>query len=92
MIEQSAFIDKSKQQLDPLVKAQEIRKLFQLVEERDKADDALRATGASMGKLVEAHTEILHAVQTKTDLHSDISALVSEGERIKAFYESLAKQ
>lgn len=39
MVQQSAFIDHNKGQLDPLSKAQEIRKLPQLVDERDRADD-----------------------------------------------------
>jgi hypothetical protein len=91
MIQESAFIDHNKEQLGPLAKAQEIRKLPQLVDERDKADDALRQTAESMGKLVQAHQELLHAVQTKTDLHADISALISEGERIKTFYELLQR-
>ncbi len=91
MLQQSAFIDHNKDKLDPLAKAQEIRKLPQMVDERAKADDALRQTADSMAKLVQAHNELLHAVQTKADLHADISALISEGERIKTFYESLQK-
>ncbi len=91
MIQESAFIDHNKEQLGPLAKAQEIRKLPQLVDERAKADDALRQTSESMGKLVQAHNELLRAVQTKADLHTDISALISEGQRIKTFYESLQK-
>jgi transketolase len=91
MIQQSAFIDHNKGQLDPLAKAKEIRKLPQLVDERDKADDALRQTAESMAKLVQAHAEVMRAVKTKVDLHADISALVSEGQGIKTFYESLQK-
>jgi hypothetical protein len=91
MVQQSAFIDHNKGQLDPLVKAKEIRKLPQLVDERDKADDALRQTAESMAKLVQAHAEVMRAVKTKVDLHADISALVSEGQGIKTFYESLQK-
>jgi hypothetical protein len=51
MIQQSAFIDHNKGQLDPLAKAKEIRKLPQLVDERDRADDALRQSAESMAKL-----------------------------------------
>jgi methyl-accepting chemotaxis protein len=91
MIQQSAFIDHNKDRLDPVAKAREIRKLPELVDERAKADDALRQTSDSMAKLVQAHNELLRAVQTKADLHADISALISEGERIKTFYESLQK-
>src|SRR5439155_26278876 len=61
------------------------------VDERAKGDDALRQTSESMGKLVQAHNELLRAVQTKAGLHADISALISEGQRIKTFYESLQK-
>jgi hypothetical protein len=91
MIEQSAFIDHNKDRLDPGAKSIEIRKLYQLVDERNRADNALRQTAESMSKLVTAHQEILRAVQGKTDLHADISALISEGQRIKTFYESLSK-
>jgi hypothetical protein len=91
MIQQPAFIDHNKDRMDPEVKAQEIRKLLQLVAERARADDALKQTAQSMSQLVDAHAEILRAVQGKTDLHADISALIAEGQRIKAFYESLQK-
>jgi hypothetical protein len=91
MIQESAFIDHNNGQLDALTRAAEIRKLPQLVDERDKADAALQQTAASMSKLVQAHSELLRAVQTKADLHADISSLISEGQRIKTFYESLQK-
>jgi hypothetical protein len=91
MIHQSTFINDNKSRLEPLVKAQEIRKLPQLVDERERADDALRHTAESLSRLVDAHEEILRAVRTKQDLHANISALISEGERIKEFYDSLQK-
>ncbi len=91
MVQQSAFIDQNRDRLDPSAKSMEIRKLYQLVDERNRADDALRQTAESMSKLVTAHQEVLRAVQGKTDLHADISALISEGQRIKTFYESLSK-
>jgi len=72
MMQQAAFIDHNKDRLDPVTKAQEIRKLPQLVNERARADDALRQTAQSMSQLVEAHSEILRAVQGKTDLHANI--------------------
>jgi hypothetical protein len=33
----------------------------------------------------------MRAIKTKVDLHADISALISEGQEIKTFYESLQK-
>jgi hypothetical protein len=91
MREQVAFIDHNSPWHDPIAKAQEIRKLVQMADEREKADNLLRQTTESLSGLVSAHRELLKAVQTKQDLHADLSALIAEGQRIKSFYDALQK-
>ena len=92
IVQQVAFIDENKDRMDPASKAEAIKKLPQLVRQRFLADQALKQTQATLAKLVDAHSALLEAVNSKTDVQAEFSALISEGQRIKSFYDSLQKK
>lgn len=92
MVQQVAFIDENKDRLDPASKADAIKRLPQLVRQRSLADQTLKQTQQTLSKLVDAHTALLQAVNSKTDVEAEFSALISEGQRIKSFYDSLQKK
>ncbi|HYL16257.1 MAG TPA: hypothetical protein VEV41_24705 [Terriglobales bacterium] len=91
-LQQVAFIDHNKDHMDPASKAEAIKKLPQLVRQRALADQTLKQTQVTLSKLVEAHSALLRAVQSKTDIQAEFSALIGEGQRIKSFYDSLQKK
>jgi hypothetical protein len=92
MVQQVAFIDQNKGHMDPISKSTEIRKLPSLVRQRSLADQTLRQTQSTLAKLVEAHAELLRAASSKADIHAEFTALISEAQRIKGFYDSLQKK
>ena len=92
MLQQAAFVDQNKARMDPTSKAEAIKNLPQLVRQRSLADQALKQTQATLSKLVDAHSALLRAVSSKTDVQAEFSALISEGQRIKSFYDSLQKK
>ena len=92
MMQQVAFIDQNKDRMDAASKAEAIEKLPQLVRQRSLADQALKQTGSTLSKLVDAHSALLRAAKSKGDIQAECSALISEGQRIKAFYDSLQKK
>lgn len=92
MVQQVAFIDQNKDRMDPAAKAEAIEKLPDLVKRRSLADQALKQTQATLSKLVDTHAALLRAVKAKGDIEAECSALISEGQRIKSFYDSLQKK
>jgi hypothetical protein len=92
MIQQVAFIDQNKDRMDPATKTEAIERLPQLLKRRSLADQTLKETQATLSKLVDTHAALLRAVKSKGDIQADCSALISEGERIKRFYDSLQKK
>jgi hypothetical protein len=92
MMQQVAFIDQNKDRMDAASKAESIEKLPQLVRQRSLADQALKQTESTLSKLVDAHSALFRAVKSKGDIQAECSALISEGQRIKAFYDSLQKK
>ncbi len=92
MVQQVAFIEQNKDRMDPIAKAAAIEELPQLVKRRSLADQALKQTQATLSKLVDTHAALLRAVKSKGDIQAECSALISEGQRIKNFYESLQKK
>lgn len=92
MVQQVAFIDQNKDRMDPTSKAEAIEKLPQLVRQRSLADQALKETQVTLSKLVDAHAALLRAVKSKGDVQAECLALISEGQRIKSFYDSLQKK
>jgi hypothetical protein len=92
IMQQVAFIDENKDRMDPQSKAEAIKRLPQLVRQRFLADQALKQTQSTLSKLVDAHAALLQAVNSKTDVQAEFSALISEGQRIKSFYDSLQKK
>lgn len=92
MVQQVAFIDQNKDRMDSTSKAEAIEKLPNLVRQRSLADQALKQTQATLSKLVDAHAALLRAVKSKGDVQAECSALISEGQRIKGFYDSLQKK
>src|SRR5437867_12859097 len=92
MVQQAAFVDQNKARMDPTTKAGAVKNLPQLVGQRSLADQALEQTQATLSKLVDAHSALLRAVNSKTDVQAEFSALISEGQRIKSFYDSLQKK
>jgi hypothetical protein len=92
MIQQVAFIDQNKDRMGAASKAEAIEKLPQLVRKRSLADQALKQTQSTLSKLVDAHSALLRAVESKGNVQAECSALISEGQRIKAFYDSLQKK
>jgi hypothetical protein len=92
ILQQDTFIKKYGQQLGPLDKAEAVRTLPRLVRQRELADKTLQQTQSTLAKLVDAHTALLKAVQSKGDIQAELSVLISEGQRIKAFYDSLQKK
>ena len=92
MMQQAAFIDENKARMDPSSKAEAIKNLPQLVRQRSLADQALKQTQATLSRLVDAHSALLRAVNSQTDVKAEFSALISEGQRIKSFYDSLQKK
>lgn len=92
MVQQVAFIDQNKDRMDPASKAEAIEKLPQLVRRRSLTDQALKETQTTLSKLIDAHSALLRAVKSKGDVQAECSALISEGQRIKSFYDSLQKK
>jgi len=92
MVQQVAFIDENKDRMDPASKADAIKRLPQLVRQRFLADQTLKQTQQTLSKLVAAHSALLKAVNSKTDVEAEFSALIAEGQRIKGFYDSLQKK
>jgi hypothetical protein len=78
--------------MDPAAKAQAIEQLPQLLKRRSLADQTLKETQATLSKLVDTHAALLRAVKSKGDIQAECSALISEGQRIKTFYDSLQKK
>jgi hypothetical protein len=92
ILQQDAFIKKYEDHMDPLTRAGAIRELPRLVRQRNLADKTLEQTQSTLAKLVDAHSALLKAVVSKGDIQSELSALISEGQRIKSFYDSLQKK
>jgi hypothetical protein len=92
MIQQVAFIDQNKDRMDPSTKTEAIERLPQLLERRSLADETLKETQATLSKLVDTHGALLRSVKSKGDIQGECSSLISEGERIKRFYDSLRKK
>ena len=92
LLQQVAFIDHNKDHLDPASKAAEVRKLPVLIRQRSLADQTLKQTQATLSELVDAHGALLRATKAKTDVQAEFSALISEAQRIKSFYDSLQKK
>jgi hypothetical protein len=92
MIQQVAFIDQNKDRMDPATKTEAIERLPQLLKRRSLADQTFKETQATLSKLVDTHAALLRAVKSKGDIQAECSALISEGQRIKSFYDSLQKK
>lgn len=92
LIQKVAFLDHNKERMDSGSKAEIIRSLPQLVRQRSLADQTLRQTKVTLSTLVDAHSALLRAMQSKTDIQSSLSVLIAEGQRIKGFYDSLQKK
>jgi len=92
MIAQSTYISRNLSTFDPATKSAEIRKLPDLVREQKHADDVLAQTQKSVTRIGSAHSELVKAVTDKGDFKVRINALIQEGQRIKAFFDSLNAQ
>src|SRR5205809_2907479 len=75
MMQQAAFVDQNNARMDPASKAEAIKNLPQLVRQRSLADQALKQTQATLSKLVDAHSALLRAVNSQTDVKAEFSAL-----------------
>ena len=90
---QDTFIRKNKDKLDPRTKAEEIAKLPDLVADRQKTDSTLKATQDALKKLAQTHEQLVTAFdKSSPSLDKLIGQLISEGKRIKDFYDSLGKK
>ena len=90
MMLQDAFIQKNKDKLDPRTKAEEIAKLPALLTERVRMDGTLRATQSALAKLAETPNQLAAAFdKSSPTLDELIRELMSEGQRVKGFYEKL---
>lgn len=89
---QDKFIQQNICSLDPISKRNEIKQLATLVSEQMKADATLKSMRDAISKLKETHGKLNEAFSKETiEIDNLITQLISEGERIKNFYESLAK-
>lgn len=89
---QNKFILDNSASLDTVSKRSEIRRLASLVSEQRQADATLKATKDAISKLKETHGKLNEVFSRETiEIDNLITQLISEGERVKNFYNSLAK-
>ena len=89
--QQDLFLRHNLERLDPVVRRSEIRALATMATEQRRADAALAATQDAVRGLARAHGQLAAAVDGQAvEFDAVIGTLLAEGERIKAFYGSLA--
>ena len=88
---QDAFITHNWNVLTPNERREEIRKLTALVTERTESDATLAATRNMLQTLVATHQKLVNVFDKHTvELDGLVSQLISEGNRIKIFYDALS--
>jgi hypothetical protein len=90
--EQSAYIDHNKGTMDVRTRSQEIQKLPAIVREQRATDLVLGQTKSAISKIAETHNALELNPDRDSTLRIRISALVSEGQRVKDFYAALQKK
>jgi hypothetical protein len=91
--DENQFIIHNEARFSPGEKRDEIKKLVQITQERKQADETIKSIQAGLNQLADTHDQLLKAFDKQDlSLGQMISELLSEGERIKSFYEDLAKK
>lgn len=89
---QCNFIEHGKGKLDPIQMRSEIKVMLALEVEQKQADATLKAIQQSLDTLRETHNKIEECFGKNTiEIDSLLSDLITEGKRIKEYYDTLDK-
>ncbi len=87
---QCNFIEHGKGKLDPIQMRSELKVMLALEVEQKQADATLKAIQRSLDTLRETHNKLEECFDKNTvEIDSLISDLITEGKRIKEFYDTL---
>jgi|SRR5712664_2198180 len=87
------FLIHNETKFSPPEKREEIKKLMEITNERNKADETIRSIQGGLKQLAATHDELTKAFDKKDlSLPQMISQLIAEGERIQSFYKDLEKK
>jgi hypothetical protein len=91
LMQQDTFIRKSGQDLSPIERRAEIKRLGQIILRKEATDDMLRQLQATIKSLAETHHALATAAQSKdtASLSERIAELLATAERLNHFYDSL---
>jgi oligoendopeptidase F len=89
---QKLFIQANEQRFDAVQRRSEIQAIVRLLQEQRTANAAFESLAASLAALVEAHRQLPTAFDLQAvSLEQRLRDFITEGQRIKKYYDSLNK-